>query len=206
MNYRRKKVECEGKEDQAILAELRSGTAMAFDCIFDQNYNTLYNYIHHFVKSEAETQDLITETFIRFWNERHRFNAPSLNHVKRYLLKIARNLCINERYRKMREMKFRKEFVYLRAPDADEFRQHTLESRPEIQREIWVIVQQVLRGLPRQCFEVIDLYYIKGLSLKEIAESLNVEVGTIKARKSYAISLIKKRIGGIPGCTDLYFD
>lgn len=206
MKDSRKKIACEGKEDHAILEELRQGHEQAFDCIFDLFYNSLYNYIHHLVKDDAQTKDLLAEAFIRFWNERAKLTAQSLKQVKQFLFSVARNLCFDEHYKKNREVKFRMAYAYLRDRDTEEFRKYGLEDRREIEDEILTFLRKTFQKIPARSFEVLELYFFKSMTLKQIADQLNVSVDTVKSRKRYAVTLIKQYLREDPNLSELYFD
>jgi RNA polymerase sigma factor (sigma-70 family) len=67
-------------------------------------------------------------------------------------------------------------------------------SQLELQDD-WHQVQLAVSALPLQQRIVVVLYYLNDLSLQEIAEILEIPVGTVKSRLHYGRSALKKSLG-----------
>src|SRR5690606_24875116 len=52
----------------------------------------------------------------------------------------------------------------------------------------------LIKKLPRSCQEIFKLYYLEGLSTKEVAEQLNLSVNTIKNQKLRGIRYIQTHL------------
>jgi RNA polymerase sigma-70 factor (ECF subfamily) len=65
--------------------------------------------------------------------------------------------------------------------------------RSEI-NESWRQVQQALSSLPLSHRGVVVLYYIDDLSIQEIAEILDIPVGTVKSRLHYSRHALRKSL------------
>jgi RNA polymerase sigma factor (sigma-70 family) len=59
----------------------------------------------------------------------------------------------------------------------------------------WNRVQKAVAQLPFQQKVVIVLYYLNDLSLQDIADILEVPVGTVKSRLHYGRTALKKNLG-----------
>ncbi|MBR1572553.1 MAG: RNA polymerase sigma factor [Lachnospiraceae bacterium] len=71
------------------------------------------------------------------------------------------------------------------------------ESAPEeriLQEETCLIVQQVVAGLPEKYRIPVYLYYSANMQMSEIAEVLQIPVGTVKSRMNKAKSILKKEL------------
>jgi RNA polymerase sigma-70 factor (ECF subfamily) len=62
------------------------------------------------------------------------------------------------------------------------------------EREIQEKVREAIRSLPLPQQVVIVLYYLEGLSLKEIADILEVPEGTVKSRLHHGRKALKERL------------
>lgn len=80
----------------------------------------------------------------------------------------------------------------------------TLEDVPELAAEGTEVLEdpdvaQLLIGLidelPTACGMAVRLRYLEELSLVEVAEALDVPLGTVKSRLSYGVSLLRRRMG-----------
>lgn len=72
-----------------------------------------------------------------------------------------------------------------------------IESAPEehiLQEETYQIVQQIVAGLSEKYRIPVYLYYSANMQMAEIAEVLQIPVGTVKSRMNKAKSLLKKEL------------
>jgi RNA polymerase sigma factor (sigma-70 family) len=63
------------------------------------------------------------------------------------------------------------------------------------QRDDWNQVQRAVSNLPLPQRVVVVLYYLNDLSVQEIADILDVPVGTVKSRLHYGRQALKKSLG-----------
>jgi RNA polymerase sigma-70 factor (ECF subfamily) len=63
------------------------------------------------------------------------------------------------------------------------------------QRDEWAQVQKAVSSLPLNQRVVVVLYYLNDLSIQDIAEILEVPVGTVKSRLHYGRLALKHRLG-----------
>jgi RNA polymerase sigma-70 factor (ECF subfamily) len=61
--------------------------------------------------------------------------------------------------------------------------------------EEWQLVQDALQTLPPEKRVVVVLYYINDLSLQEIADALQIPIGTVKSRLHYGRLALKRQLG-----------
>jgi RNA polymerase sigma-70 factor (ECF subfamily) len=74
-------------------------------------------------------------------------------------------------------------------------------------RDEWSFVQQAVSSLPLAQRVVVVLYYLNDLSLQEIADILDVPIGTVKSRLHYGRLALKKKLGMLDdGLLDLNFE
>jgi RNA polymerase sigma-70 factor (ECF subfamily) len=76
----------------------------------------------------------------------------------------------------------------------------TVESKPAPSRvvewdEQWRWMQQALAAIPIRQRIVVVLYYMNDLNLQEIADILEIPVGTVKSRLHYGRQALKRRLG-----------
>jgi len=57
-------------------------------------------------------------------------------------------------------------------------------------------IYSAIDRLPTQCKKVFILHYIDGKKISEIAEELNISVGTVKTHKVRGIDLLQKSLLG----------
>ena len=140
----------------------------------------LYNYLFWMTGNRTEAEDVLQETFLRYY----KYGDPVEN-PKAWLFKVARNVYLKRQRKRSRE-------VSLELVEADPVMpgmQIALE-REELIRK----VREGLRKLKDHHREVIILRYMEGLSYEEIAAVLGESVGTIKSRLNRAKEKLKEKL------------
>jgi RNA polymerase sigma-70 factor (ECF subfamily) len=179
----------------AILQGLKLGTERAFDCLFDLHYNTVYNFVRHFVKEENVIDDIVSETFVRFWEKRLQTEFKGMSSVKSYLFKIAHNLCLDFFRQMARDRILYSEVTALADQEPhDYYEQYGFENRNKAINEICLVVRKMISELPDRCGRILTLYYLEQLPIKEIAAKLGVKEESVRSQKRYGISLLQDHL------------
>jgi len=83
----------ESEIDQVLLARIASGDHHAFRVLFDLYHNKVYGYAYRFLRSEAQSKEIVQEVFIKIWLRRAELN--SINNFGGYLRVVSKNLTLN---------------------------------------------------------------------------------------------------------------
>jgi RNA polymerase sigma-70 factor (ECF subfamily) len=159
--------------------------------------DALYRTALRMTRSEAEAEDLVQETFIRAFRFRAQF-TPGTN-LKAWLFRILTNTFINQYRRKAArpettELDDVEESILYRhmrdvspgsaSPDPEaELIDNTLSSE----------VKDALEALPEK-FRTTLLLDVEGFSYKEIAEVLDIPIGTVMSRLHRGRKFLQKRL------------
>jgi RNA polymerase sigma-70 factor, ECF subfamily len=159
--------------------------------------DALYRTGLRMTRSEAEAEDLVQETYIRAFRFRHQF-TPGTN-LKAWLFRILTNTFINQYRRKAArpdttELDDVEESILYRhmrnvspgsaSPDPEaELIDNTLSSE----------VKDALEALPEK-FRTTLLLDVEGFSYKEIAEVLDIPIGTVMSRLHRGRKFLQKRL------------
>jgi len=159
--------------------------------------DALYRTALRMTRSEAEAEDLVQETYIRAFRFRHQF-TPGTN-LKAWLFRILTNTFINQYRRKAArpdttELDDVEESILYRhmrevspgsaSPDPEaELIDNTLSSE----------VKDALEALPEK-FRTTLLLDVEGFSYKEIAEVLDIPIGTVMSRLHRGRKFLQKRL------------
>ena len=145
--------------------------------IYDRHVDTVYRICFSFMKSAAETEDMVQETFIRLITSGKRFESES--HEKAWLIVTASNLCKDQLKKWWRGCEDIDRCVDISQPEGME----------------GDVLSAVLQ-LPESYKTVVYMYYYEGYSVKEIASSLGCLQTTVRSRLSRARKLLKTMLGG----------
>jgi RNA polymerase sigma-70 factor (ECF subfamily) len=164
--------------DEVLVRRCQAGDHEAFATIVDRYKYGIYWLVRRMV-GERDDEDLTQEVFLRAYQAMPRFRGQSA--LRTWLLKIARNLCLTE----LRKRGRRGEHVSL--DDEGEEKVHMmlpssgagLEAKIE-RRDLSRVVQDLIGKLPVQYRTVLTLYYLQDVRYEDIADIMEVPLGTVK--------------------------
>lgn len=144
----------------------------AFEVIFDRYSYNVNAYVRTVIRDVYETDDIFQETFIRFYNNVR--NGAEITNLQAYLIKIARNLCLNYR----RDKKFNVE--------VEDFHKIINEENDYGNQELLGIVMQALDLMDEKYKEAFILKKIDGMKFEEVAQVLDLTLEGAKTRVNRA--------------------
>lgn len=167
-----------------LIERCRAGDDLAWEALVKRLQGRVYGLAVHYVRDPDEARDLAQEIFVRMYQRLDTFtgNRSFLG----WTTLLARNLCIDH----LRRRKAR--------PPASDVPADTAEgaaalpaagSSPEA---AWMtdrksaLLYRAMGKLSEQNREILLLKEIQGLKLGEIADMLNVPIGTVKSRSTRA--------------------
>lgn len=137
------------------------------------------------MSSNALAEELVQEVMLKIWNRASTFDASKAS-ATTWIYTLARNCRIDLLRRKYRVQE---------EVDVDDL--WDVGTDPETlsddlyQKRIEVDVRESLRALPPEQRQIIAKVYMEGKSHSEVAEELNLPLGTVKSRIRLAMSKLK---------------
>lgn len=169
---------------QFLNKALRNGDEKAFQIVFDNYYEKLFAFINSYTNNNAQTKDILQETFIKFWNKRESIK-DNLS-VLAFLHKISYNTFIDGYRKNKREKELLDSFTYQKLTNLleedEEFTNYRIER-----------VKKIIQELPPRCKEIFEMSKFKGLKYSEIAEELSISVKTVEAQMGKAYAVIRDK-------------
>lgn len=165
----------------AYIKKLIRGDEKAFEQLVGETQNKIYAVCLNMLKNTHDAQDAAQETFIKAYRSLTSFKGESK--VETWLTKIAVNTCLDI-LRKRREM-----YDLDEAADAADV--NTPESKAE-KNETRQMVRSAINTLPPEMRSIVVLKDIEGYSYEEIADMLNLNIGTVRSRLSRAREKLRK--------------
>lgn len=175
------------KEVNLLVNEAQGGSQKAFTKLYNLFYNNISNSLYFIVKNRDVADDLASETFTKAFIKIHQFSLEIS--FEMWLRTIANN-CAIDFIRRQKNNSASNYTVDIDISECDS----TDNSSPEsifITKENKDIISKKINSLTGRSKEVVVLRYIEGLSYKEIAERLNLNIGTIKSYISKSTKKIK---------------
>ena len=180
------------RSDEQLLRDYLDGQASGFELLVRRHSQQLYQFVLRFTRNTAAAEDVVQETFLQV-----NLAAPTFDLTRRlkpWLFTIAAN-----KARDWLRSRNRKREVPLDLPtDGEEEREARLLNlleqevdHPHENLELTEkrrLVRHVVDEMPRHLMEVMTLAYYHHLRYREIAEILDVPLGTVKSRLHAAVA------------------
>jgi RNA polymerase sigma-70 factor (ECF subfamily) len=184
--------------DAALLARLRAGERAAFEELVSAYQPLVYELAYRLLGDPEEARDVAQETFLKVYRHVGGFRGDS--GLKTWLYRIAVNQASN--HRRWWHRRRKRETVSLDVPEVGQA--STLGERiasgsasPEqvaLRRERERRVMAALETLKHDFRVAVVLRDVQELSYEEIAEALEISVGTVKSRIARGREELRKRL------------
>lgn len=183
-------------EEASILAELKSGSEEAYAWLIDRFHQPVYGLVYRMLNNPADAADTTQEVFLKVFRGMRRFQGEAS--LKTWIYRIAIHEASNHRRWWFRH-KGRETSMEQDATRTAGLREALVDpgSSPfenVAQREVCAKVEAELRLVPEPYRTTVILRDIEGLSYEEIAEILQISLGTVKSRLVRGREALKKRL------------
>ena len=173
--------------DIQLMLRVKQGDEEAFDELIRRYRRPLMGFFYSLCWNADASQDCAQEALVRLWLARDRYE-PS-GSFKSYIFQIARNYWLTT----LRKRKCRPEPMFLEEgwePFVDEDSlEQSLIRRYEDRR-----VKNAIAQLPEHYRLVFVLSNYQDMKYAEIAEILEIPVGTVKSRMSSAVRILRENL------------
>jgi RNA polymerase sigma-70 factor, ECF subfamily len=170
-------------DEAQLVTELQAGSDSAFDYLVTYYHAGVYNLVYGILADRADAADVTQDVFLRVFRGIRGFRGGSS--LKTWLYRVSVRQALNHRrwcWRHHRqqisidaEEDGRNSAMELRDEEATPFEQMAA-------REMQSTVRRALASVPPLFRSAVILRDLEGLSYEEIAEILEVSVGTVKSR------------------------
>ena len=171
--------------EELLIAQLRLQDQKAITHLYRNYSAALYGVILRIVKQEEVAEDVLQETFVKIWSAFSTYDEHK-GRLFTWMLNIARNLAID----KIRSKQYR---VSSRTQGMEASNVHQMVSSEAVRPE-HIGVKEMTNHLNPDQKVIIDMMYFGGYTQSEVAEELNIPLGTVKTRARMAIKFLTKLI------------
>jgi len=169
------------EDDAALVKSLSKDNVLAFNTLFKRYSSRLYRFAHGYLKSDAESEEIVQEVFTKVWE-----NRSQLKHelsFKSYLFTIAFNV-IKKHFRAKAYLGeyFRNEmFDDLDLRSTQEINYNSLKS----------YLLKIVDRLPERRREIFIKSRFEGLSIEEIAREFDISHKTVENQITMALRYVR---------------
>lgn len=139
------------------------------------------------MRNAQDAEDLCHDVFITVF----RHDWRSVEHTRAWIMRIAMNHCLNLLKRNQNQREKQSQVQWLHEQTTAKIKSvDTIVIENAISAE-W---EELLKQLPDKLMAVVTLRYIGELSMVEIAETMEIPVGTVKSRLHKALKIMRKKL------------
>jgi RNA polymerase sigma-70 factor, ECF subfamily len=158
-------------------------------------YAELFGYYAPRVKSylmrlgadNAQAEEIAQDVMVTVWRKAALFDRKQAS-VSTWIFRVARNRRIDVfRRTKRPDLDPEEEMILPSGVEAPDARVEIMETE--------VRVREAMKGLPEEQLQLLRLAFYEGLSHREIADKLDVPLGTVKSRIRLAFAKMKTKLG-----------
>ena len=178
--------------DRELVEQAKRGDQSAFEQLVLNNQNKVYSLALRLVGDREEAADLAQEAFVRAWQGLSSFQGESS--FSTWMYRLTTNVCIDH-LRKKKRREGVEPTVSLDDADSGWAEPADWEQDPQLQLERSERGKALARGLarlPDWQRRALVLRELSGLSYQEIAEALELDLGTVKSRIARARLSLRK--------------
>lgn len=169
------------QDEAEIMTELRSGSEAAFDWLVTYYHVPVYAVIFGILRNPNDAADVTQEVFLKAFRGIRAFRQGSS--LKTWLFRIAVRESLNYKRWFWRHLRFQSSIEQEQVDGSADFEDPGTSPFEEFaSREIQQAVQHALGEVPAVFRAAVILRDLEGLSYEEVAEVLDVTVGTVKSR------------------------
>lgn len=170
-----------------LVAQFQKKDTAAFEKLYGMYSENICGIINTIVRNDTLAEEICQDVFIKIWNNSDSYN-PTKGRFFTWILNIARNAAIDE----IRSKSYKNSKQNLSADYFVGILDYKADTTTE--KEDHTGFRRLLVNLKDKCVQIIELLYFKGLTQKEVAEELDIPLGTVKTRNRNCISQVRNNM------------
>ena len=171
--------------DEDLISLAASGDTQALAALYDRHGRVAYSLAYRMMGERQAAEDLVQEAFLKVWRAAGSYRVERAS-VRTWILSILnRGIDMLRSTASRRRTQERVEAQTPASQPSEAFGETWRNSQREQVRE-------ALRGLPPEQLKVLELAYFSGYTHMEIAELLDLPLGTVKGRMRLGLKKIRE--------------
>ncbi len=162
--------------DEELIPLVNNGEPKAFAALYDRHSQAAFSLAYRMMGDKQAAEDLAQEAFIKVWRRAGSYRAQK-GSVRTWILSIVHNRGIDQlrSHASRRRTQEKIEASAASSQPSEAFAETWRNTQSEQVRE-------ALSTLPKEQLKILELAYFSGYTHVQIAELLNVPLGTVKGR------------------------
>ena len=169
-------------DPQEIIGRIRDRDQRGLTALYHQYSAALYGIILRTIQDEGHAEDILQQTFVKIWNAIELYDETR-GSLYTWISTIARNLALDLRRLKSFEVRSKTD-----ALDSVVYSSNVISRAVDGSS---IDVARLLSGMDEKYRIVLQLMYLQGYTQSEVAEHLDIPLGTVKTRARKAIDSLR---------------
>lgn len=165
-----------------LVKKAQKGNEQSFLTLFNEYETAVYRTAYIYVKNESDALDIVQETAYRSFKAIKNLNEPKL--FKTWLIRITINCSLNLIKKQNNDISLSQEYI------------HMIAEENENDIDLVITIQDLIDQLNEEEKSIIVLRYYQGLTIKEVAETLKIPLGTAKTILYRALRKLRNELKG----------
>ena len=172
--------------DKQLFLAISKGNHEAFSQFVDIYKKHVYGFLYDRLRSHEATEELVQVVFVKIWE-----NRATINHElspNAYVFTIAKNCAFDVLRQRAYKLLLEKQLIESSNIIED-------GETPLIDQDLKRHIESLITHIPERRREIFKLRYEEELSYKEIAEQLNISIGTVQTQVERTLNYLRKQLG-----------
>lgn len=171
--------------DEDLISLVAGSDPAAFSALYDRHGGAAYSLAYRMMGERTAAEDLVQDVFMKVWRSASGYRVER-GSVRTWILSILHNRGVDQ-LRSLASRRRTQDRVEANAPRAQPSEAFASAWR-NTQRDQ---IRQALDTLPDEQLRILELAYFSGYTHVEIADLLNIPLGTVKGRMRLGLKKIK---------------
>lgn len=170
--------------EHQLVSLLRGGSQLAFERLFESYSQKLYRFSLSYLKSETEAEEIVQDVFLKLWENRKQLKSDTS--FQSYVFTIAFNAIRKHFNKKAREKQYTIQILESLASE-----HASVESYPDYELLV-AKLGQLIGQMPERRREIFIKRKKEGISVSDIALTMNISPKTVENQITEAMNFLKK--------------
>ncbi|WP_121810221.1 RNA polymerase sigma factor [Mucilaginibacter kameinonensis] len=170
--------------EELLIRAIQEKTDLGAKALYDMYAGSLLGVISRIVPESSLAEDILQELFLKIWNSFDKYDALK-GRLFTWMVNLARNLAIDA----LRKKDYRQQALHV---NLAEYGNELVQASPQFDPTDFKLVRSAVVNLPDKERQVLELIYFKGFKHTEVAEALQMPLGTVKTLCRAAINKLRE--------------
>ncbi len=180
-----------GGEDLELHRRLSSGDRAAFDELYRRYASPAYGLAYRLTGQQLLAQDVVHDAFMALWRAPEAYD-PARGAFRTFFLALVHHRAVDTVRREERLRKRQERASNLEPTHGEDVAEDVVdEAFMGVRRRQ---VRAALKALPPEQHKVLQMAYFEGMTQVQIAEDLQIPIGTVKTRTLAAMKKLRRAL------------